>query len=53
MLAQKFLGDAFHKMKNRLEHEKQTAEASRSVHNIKSYQIKTLGKQTKQKIIVT
>jgi hypothetical protein len=41
LLAQKFLGDAFQKMKDRLEVEKQTAEASRSVHNIKFYQLKT------------
>ena len=52
MLAQKFLGDAFHKMKESLDNTKQTQKAFRSVNGIKHYQLKTQGKLTKQKIEV-
>lgn len=53
VLAQKFLGQAFHKMKERVEMEVQTAKAQQSVHNIKLHHVKTQKEQTKQKIAAT
>ena len=44
MLAQKFLKDAFHKLKHQVDFEKQTAKACKSVIDIKSHAVKTTGK---------
>ena len=50
LLAQKFIGDAFYKLQEQVEQEKQTRKAFKSVHDIKGHQLKTQAKQTKQKI---
>ena len=52
IFAQKFLGDAFHKMKEKHELAKAEKKAIKSVYDIKAYAVKTSMKQTKQKIVM-